>query len=487
MYDNNEEQNFYNQENLNSQENFTEQKKKEHNAEHKGKGTFAKKMTKCVAYAMAFGLVAGTAFEGSSYAISRFLPDKTITAEASNETDTSSKMTNVSTAPKVITTSATDVSEIVSEVMPSIVAITNMSEVQYRSFFGQMQNYENESAGSGIIVSDDDDYYYIVTNNHVVSNATTLTVQFADDSTATAEVQGTDASTDLAVVKVKKSDIEESAKDKIKVATLSDSEELLPGQTAIAIGNALGYGQSVTTGVISALEREVSIQDETTGATITNNLIQTDAAINPGNSGGALINLNGEVIGINSSKFSDTSVEGMGFAIPMSIAQPIIEELITKGSVSQIAAGGAYLGVAGVDVTSEVAQMYNLPIGAYITQVKDNSAAANAGLAQGDVITAADGQEVSSFEELKAVISKLESGDTLEITYQRRAANGEYAANTVTVTLGEYTEDATQNQTEGSGDEQYSNPFGGQYDGSDDEQYNNQGGLDDLFPQGGMR
>lgn len=455
MY-NNEEQDFYpsTEENFDNHQFYVSvnNEKKEKKKREKNKNSFGRKMTRCVAYAMAFGLVAGTAFEGGSYAVSQIFPDSSVTAAGNVEeasADSSTKLTNVSTSS--LTSSSTDVSQVVSEVMPAIVAITNMSEVQYRSMWGQVENYEEESAGSGIVIDEDDTYYYIVTNNHVVSGATTLTVQFYDDSTATAEVQGTDSSTDLAVVKVKKTDMEASALESIRIAAIGDSEELLPGQAAIAIGNALGYGQSVTTGVISALEREVSMTDDTTRQTITNKLIQTDAAINPGNSGGALINMNGEVIGINSVKYSDTTVEGMGFAIPMSTAKPIIEELIENGSASSTTARGAYLGVVGVNVTSDVASQYNLPIGAYITKVMADSAAAAAGLAQGDVITGIDGKEIGTFEELKEVISSHEVGDTVQITYMRRDASGEYSESTASVTLGEYTEESTQSSSQDNG------------------------------------
>ncbi len=410
---------------------------------------FGKKMTKCVAYALAFGLVSGTAFQGSSYVLNNIVSDSSAESTASDSTKLAA--TAVSTGSSSAVTS-TDVSNVVSEVMPSIVAITNMSEVQYQSFFGQTENYESESAGSGIIVKEDDDYLYIVTNNHVVTGANSLTVQFSDESTVSAEVQGTDESNDLAVVKVKKSDITADTLSTIKVATIGDSDSLAVGEAAIAIGNALGYGQSVTTGVISALNREVTISDETTGTSYTNSLIQTDAAINPGNSGGALINTQGEVIGINSSKYSDTSVEGMGFSIPMATAEPIIEDLITNGTVTASTQGG-YLGIAGVDVTDEVSSAYNIPAGVYVTQVMEDSVAQSAGLSQGDIITKIDDQEVSSISGLKQIISGHEAGDKVTITYQRRDTSGSYQEATMEVTLGEYPADdsTTSSDTEQSG------------------------------------
>ena len=431
---------MYNEENQNYYQNSCQQTQTGDNG-NKKKNSFGKKMTRCVAYALAFGLVAGTAFEGSSYAVQRLTGKSNQTVAQSTEQQTGSALptTSVSTASGSII--STDVSEIAQNVMPSIVAITNMAEVQY-NFFGFIQSGESESAGSGIIVAEDDDYLYIATNNHVVQGAETLTVQFNDDSTASAEVQGTDSTNDLAVVKVKKSDMEDGALDNIKIATLGDSTTTNVGEAAIAIGNALGYGQSVTTGVVSALDRLVTIQDETTGQTVSNKLIQTDAAINPGNSGGALLNAKGEVIGINSSKYSDTSVEGMGFAIPISTAKPIIDELVSTGKSTS--AQGAYLGIAGVDVTKKESEAYNFPVGAYITKVEKDSAAANAGLSQGDIITAMDGTSVASFEELKAVMAGHRAGDVVTVTYQRRGNDGEYQENTVSITLGEYPQDATE-------------------------------------------
>lgn len=399
---------------------------------------FGKKMTRCVAYALAFGLIAGTAFQGSSYAMQQIFPKKYSTTSTASTTKLPT--TAVATASTSKEVSTTDITGVVASVMPSIVAITNMENVQYQTFFGQTENYESKSAGSGIIVKEDDNYFYISTNNHVVAGTKSLTVQFSDLTTASAEVQGTDASNDLAVVKVKKSDIKSDTLSKIKVATLGDSASLAVGEPAIAIGNALGYGQSVTTGVVSALNREVSMQDETTGATVSNKLIQTDAAINPGNSGGALINAKGEVVGINSSKYSDTSVEGMGFAIPMATAKPVIEDLIKNGTTTS-ASKGAYLGIAGVDVTDEVSSAYNIPAGVYVTQVMSKSAAESAGFLQGDIITKVDDQKLTAIAELKKIISGHKTGDEVTLTYQRRDNSGTYKESTMKVKLGENTGD----------------------------------------------
>ena len=442
--DTNEYQNFYEQQEQPQQQEQGLQQGPEMKTPKKEKN-FGKKMTRCVAYALAFGLIAGTTFEGSSYALGQIVSDKSSTASTTSSTKLAA--TAVSTTSSSSATTTTDVSSVVSAVMPSIVAITNMSEVQYQSFFGQSENYESESAGSGIIVKEDDDYLYIATNNHVVADAKSLTVQFSDESTVSAEVQGTDESNDLAVVKVKKSDIKSDTLSAIKVATLGDSTSLSVGEAAIAIGNALGYGQSVTTGVISALNREVTLQDETSGTSYSNKLIQTDAAINPGNSGGALINTEGEVIGINSSKYSDTSVEGMGFAIPMETAQPIIEDLIANGTVTS-SSQGAYLGIAGVDVTDEVSSAYNIPAGVYVTQIMSQSAAETAGFSQGDIITKIDDTEVTAIASLKEIISGHKAGDKVTITYQRRDNSGSYQESTVEVTLGEYTADSSASSSE---------------------------------------
>ena len=305
---------------------------------------FGQKLVKVVAIALVFGLVAGAAFQGSYYLVGRFTGNGKEEAKVT-QTSTGGKIsgTAVSTA-----TTVTDVSDIVENVMPAVVAVTNVSYTEYHSFFGGTQTYESESAGSGFIISQDKDNLYIATNNHVVSGAESLTITFCDDEAVPGIVKGTDPSVDLAVVAVSWSDVGDKTKEVIKVATIGDSSGLTVGESAIVIGNALGYGQSVTTGVISAMEREVQLQDDS-GKTIKNKLIQTDAAVNPGNSGGALLNMKGEVVGVVSAKYSDTQVEGMGYAIPISSAKSIIETLINQEVVSQEKA--SYFGIAGVDVT----------------------------------------------------------------------------------------------------------------------------------------
>lgn len=398
---------------------------------------FGMKLAKCAALAAVFGLVAGGVFVGTGYLGMTKLGVTKTDSDSKSVTVESTKIAGTATSTESTEVGAIDVSGIVDEVMPSIVAITNMTEAQYRNFFGQVQNYESESAGSGIIIGQDNDYLYIVTNNHVVAGATSLTVCFVDDQTVTAEVKGTDSNSDLAVVAVKISDISGDTMKNIKVATMGDSDSVKVGESAIAIGNALGYGQSVTTGVISALDREVTLQDESTGSTTTNALIQTDAAINPGNSGGALLNLQGEVIGINSAKYSDTAVEGMGYAIPIATAKPIIDDLIQRETVDE--AESAYLGIAGADITEDVSKTYNMPRGIYVTKVVENSAADEAGIQKGDILTAFDGKKVSSMEGMQEMLRYYKAGEKIKVTVQQ-ANNGQYEEKELEVTLGKKVE-----------------------------------------------
>ncbi|WP_443959446.1 trypsin-like peptidase domain-containing protein [Roseburia inulinivorans] len=394
-------------------------------------GGFGKQLAKCAALALVFGLVAGGVMTGVNYASGKIFG----TTNASNVQASLTTGDDSTVQPTAISSSyvATDVSDIVDEVMPSIVAITNVSQTEYQSFWGQSKTYESTSCGSGIIVSQDNEYLYVATNNHVVEGANSLTVTFANDDTVSAEIKGTDPSTDLAVVKVALSSIKDDTMSEIKVATLGSSDTLKVGESCIAIGNALGYGQSVTTGVISALNREVSVSDSSSSTNYTAELIQTDAAINPGNSGGALLNTAGEVIGINSVKYSDTSVEGIGYAIPMDTAKPIIEELITKEKVDE--SNSAYLGIAGVDVTSDVAKTYNMPTGVYVAQVMEGAAAEQAGIQKGDIITKFDGKDVTSMEELSSNMQYYVAGTTVDVVIER-SSNGQYEEQTISVTLG---------------------------------------------------
>ena len=393
---------------------------------------FGMKIAKCACLAAVFGLVAGGVSGGVNYLI----PEK---ETAVTETQTSALATTSQDNGNTTATTAggsiiaTDVSEIVEDAMPAIVAITNMTETQYQTWFGQTYSQENDYAGSGIIVSEDDDYLYIATNNHVVAGATALTVQFCDEQTVAAEVKGTSPSNDLAVVQVQKDDIEDETMDAIKIAKINDNGNEKVGEPVIAIGNALGYGQSVTSGIISALNREVTAQDSSTGESYTNTLTQTDASINPGNSGGALLNAKGEVIGINSSKMGGDYVDGVGFAIPMTTAAPIINELITREKVSDDKA--AFLGINGIDVDESVSQNYNMPTGICVVKVYEGSAAAEAGIQKGDIITKFDGHDVDSMEEVQELLQYHAAGTKVTVTICR-ADNGQYVEQDLEVTLG---------------------------------------------------
>lgn len=390
-------------------------------------GAFGPFAAKTVAAALIFGLVGGGVFTGVSYVGTRAISDSsTASAKLSTTTSGGTKQTSSGDAKDL-----TDVSSVVDEVMPSIVAITNTGTVTYNSFFGK-QSQQSQSCGSGIIVSEDDDYLYIATNNHVVADSEELTVQFDDDSVVKAEIRGTDPDDDLAVVRVKKADLGKDTYSNIKIATIGDSDSVAVGSPAIAIGNALGYGQSVTTGIVSALNRTVTTQDSQTGETVTNNkLIQTDAAINPGNSGGALLNENGEVIGINSVKYSSTEVEGIGYAIPMSVAKPIIESLIQDGKYTN--ENQAYLGIKGGDVSSDMVA-YGFPQGVYVSSVSTGSGAANAGLQEGDIITAIDSTKISSMTELQSALKSYKAGDKVTLTVARQSGR-QYEESKVEVTL----------------------------------------------------
>ena len=410
-------------------------------------GGIAGKIARCIALALTFGLVAGLSFAGSMHLFGKITGrDTTGTSGLSKDSDSSlsggnlhiveaTEVSEPTSGQKQSASGAvTDVSDIVEQTMPSIVSITTIARTQVPSFFfGYSQEYESEGCGSGIIISQDEEYLYIATNNHVVDGAQTLTVLFSDGSTADAQIKGCDSSSDLAVVSVALSGIEDETKQTIRVATFGDSSTLKIGQTAIAIGNALGYGQSVTTGVISALDREVTVTNEMDGSSITNALVQTSAAINPGNSGGALLDANGEVIGITSVKYSETSVEGMGYAIPSKTAIPIIKQLITREVVT--GADTAYLGISGVDVSQDMSDIYNMPQGVYIAQVVEGSGASNAGLMQGDIIVRFDGRNVKTMDEVQELLRYLPAGTSVEVTVQR-AQNGEYVEKTVDVVLG---------------------------------------------------
>ncbi len=324
-----------------------------------------------------------------------------------------------------------DVSAIAEAAMPSIVAINDTMTVEQTDIFGRSQSYTAQSSGSGIIISQSDTELLIATNNHVVDGAQDLKVTFVDDSSVGAAVKGTDSATDLAIIAVQLSDIPSDTMSRIKVASVGNSDEVKVGQQVIAIGNALGYGQSVTVGYISALNRE--IQDENG---ITRTFIQTDAAINPGNSGGALLDINGNLIGINAAKTASTEVEGMGFAIPISKAQDILNTLMTKKTriaVSEEAQG--YLGIQGTNIDSSASKEFGMPIGVYVYKIVEGGAAAASDLKEKDIITKFDGQSISNMEELKQMLTYYEGGSTVVLTVQS-LVNGDYVEREVEITLG---------------------------------------------------
>lgn len=354
--------------------------------------------------------------------------------------DEEAKISMVSTADLVDTSqdafTYSGVADIAENAMPTIVAISNKSVQEVRGYFrGQTFQYESESCGSGIIVGENEEELLICTNNHVVEDASELTVSFTDESSYEAQIKGTDPSNDLAVVAVKLDDIDKDTLNTIKIAQMGDSDELRVGEQVVAIGNALGYGQSVTTGIVSAMDRSITVSDSYENVTY-ENLIQTDAAINPGNSGGALLNMKGELIGINSAKASSSGVEGMGYAIPITKAQPILETLMTKETRSKVdESEAAYMGISGEGVSSEVTQLYSVPAGVYVSQVAEGSPAEEAGLRKGDIITAFDDVSVTSMEGLRDRLQYYRGGETVEMTIQT-AESGAYTEKTISITLG---------------------------------------------------
>ena len=354
---------------------------------------------------------------------------------ATSDVDSDSDSDSSDTAEA--TGTITGVSDVAAAAMPSVVSITNKSvqEVQnlYSVYGYGAPTYEQESTscGSGIIIGKNDSELLICTNNHVVENSTELSVGFADESVCEAVVKGTDASNDLAVVAVKLDDISSDTMDAIKVAEIGDSDKLVVGQQVVAIGNALGYGQSVTTGIVSALNCTIDIDGYQA------DLIQTDAAINPGNSGGALLDMQGRVIGINSAKAAANGVEGMGYAIPISNAKSILEDLMNKKTRTDKVdeADSAYVGIAGQGVSGEMSSLYGIPEGIYLTEVQDGSPAADAGLQKGDIITKFDGSSVTSMQDLKTQLAYYAAGEEVPVTIQRQNGS-EYEEQKVTITLG---------------------------------------------------
>ena len=385
--------------------------------------------------ALLFGVVSSATFLTTNVVGNKVLGlDQKAAKEVSNTTQNKATLTKTSS---VVTS---DVSSVVESVMPSIVSITNMSVQQVQSFFGGTSQQEVTSAGTGIIIEKTDSELLIVTNNHVVADSNQLTVTFDDQSSVEADIKGTDSAHDLAVIAVQLDKISDDTLDKISVATLGDSTKLKVGEPAIAIGNALGYGQSVTTGVISATDRESQTTDSETGETTGSSdvkLIQTDAAINPGNSGGALVNANGEVIGINSAKLIGEDVEGIGYAIPISDVTDIITNLMnqeTKTKVSEAERG--YLGITGLDVEDSDSQRYGMPTGVYISEVSRGGGAADAGITKGSIIVGFNGITIDSMESLQEQLQYYKKGEKVTLTLQVPGDGGEYQEQTVDVTLG---------------------------------------------------
>lgn len=453
MYENNYSDNTYH---------YGEPVKKQEEPHNKKKGSGnGKKIALGICCGLLFGIFAGIGFEAVTTAsslaknavtkettaqpeIQSTVPeaadsDSTLDTADASASIAESQSLGTAVADGTVLTTTTDVTEVVKKVMPSVVSVNN-KYIETTSFFGQQYNSEGEASGSGIIVGQNDSELLIATNNHVVESAEELTVQFADGSQSQAQIKGTDADKDLAVIAVQLSDISSDTMSSISIATLGDSNALTVGEPVIAIGNALGYGQSVTTGVVSALNRAIASdgsQNVQMGTdTEVNTFIQTDAAINPGNSGGALLNIHGEVIGINSNKIGGSTVEGMGYAIPISDAKPIIENLMTEQTrlkVNEDSKG--YLGITGIDVVAEYSEIYGMPQGVYVSSVTEGTGAAQAGLVKGDIITALNGEEIKSMEELKNELSYYAAGTTVELTIMQGSPTG-YQAKTVQVTLG---------------------------------------------------
>lgn len=379
------------------------------------------KLIKVISLALVFGIVASVAFQATNLVADRFL--------GTTENREVKSVDNTKISQSTGETAKSDIASIAEEVMPSVVSITNLSVQQVQSFFGGIQEQESKSVGSGIIISQNDSELLIITNNHVVEGNETLTVSFVDEESVEAQVKGTDATKDLAVIAVQTKEIKDTTMDQIKVAALGNSDQLQVGESVIAIGNALGYGQSVTSGIVSATGRELDGIDE--------KLIQTDAAINPGNSGGALLNANGEVVGINTAKVATDTVEGMGYAIPISSVSDIIENLMnqeTKTKVSEAEQG--QLGIQGVDVTADSSEMYNMPTGVYVSEVIAGGGAKKAGITKGSVITGINGTSIDGMQALKEQLQYYRAGETVKITVATPEKNGEYAKRDVEVTLG---------------------------------------------------
>ncbi len=407
----------YTYENMTPEQNIQKEEKKKRDR----KPRKSRKWFTCIAMAVVFGLVAGVVFQVSNRLINGVLGEP--------ETNKVVNTTPISTTSDVKVLS--DVSEVAKNVMPSVVSITSLTVQEVQSyFFGSGYTQEYESSGSGIIIGQNDDELLIVTNNHVVEDSSALTVTFSNDTSVEAQIKGTDADSDLAIVAVPLSSIEDDTMDAIKIANLGDSDALVVGEPTIAIGNALGYGQSVTNGIVSALNRTIEGFDT--------KLIQTNAAINPGNSGGALLNAAGEVIGINTVKVNADAVEGMGYAIPISDVEEILSELMSKETRTKVEEDKqGTIGIQGVSVDENASQMYGMPEGVQVREVIKGGAADKAGLQKGCIITKFDGTSIGSMDDLLGVLEYYEAGEKVEITVEIYNSNGEYVEKTYELTLGE--------------------------------------------------
>ncbi len=402
------------------------------------KGSFAKKAAGIVAGALVFGVVAGSTMVGINWAAGAYGSKKSVEISQAETLPVPVDPEGVQAANTSAVTPANDVSSIVDKSMPSVVAITSKVLYESQTWFGPMQR-EGVGSGSGIIVGKNDNELLIVTNNHVVQGAEELKVTFIDQAAVDASIKGTDADSDLAVIAVPLNEISSDTLSKIAIATLGNSDSLKVGQGVVAIGNALGYGQSVTVGYVSALDRSVQTEDGTS-----RDLLQTDAAINPGNSGGALLNMRGEVIGINSAKYSSTEVEGMGYAIPISKAQDIIDNLMTRKTRTQVAdENQGYLGIQCKNIDGTTSQQLGMPQGVFIYKIVEGGAASKSDLREKDIITKFDGQGIKTYDDLTNMLKYYEGGTTVTLTVQS-LDNGKYVERNIDITLGKRPSEVSQ-------------------------------------------
>ena len=411
---------------------------KQETVKSRKKGSAFKRIVGISAAALLFGTIAG----GTMFGVNNLATSLMETEEESTELSkkvpevSSVELKEASTAVTTANNSSSalaDVSPIAESAMPSVVAIKGTTSVETYSWFGEGQTYDTPSSGSGIIIGKNDTELLVVTNNHVVEDTKDLSVVFIDNEEVKASVKGRDSENDIAIIAVKLEDIKSETLEKIAVARMGDSDELKVGQGVVAIGNALGYGQSVTVGYVSAIDREVTTKDSSI-----KNLLQTDAAINPGNSGGALLNMSGEVIGINTAKYASTEVEGMGYAIPISKVKDIISELSSKETRSDKVDENSqgYLGIQGKNIGEDVAEAYDMPRGIYVYKIVENSLAADSDLREKDIITKVDSQSVKNMEELKDILSYYKSGEKVKLTVQR-LKDSEYEEKEIEITLSD--------------------------------------------------